>query len=1433
MPASWHRLNSNGTLVKLKGLYRLNSDGTLARIKAAYRLNSDGTLVKVFAGLAEPSVKVASPPYLYMVDPSGFADPEISAYTSYKMYLTRGKWNEDPLEFIMKIQRSTSPTFASVTDLVSLTKTYTTYNDSDFEFEIPTNTANRPVITNALIRAGNYYRGSIKATNSDNLFDTYLTPVVKPKIDAQLSITLNLAGTIGSSPTANGGTFSWTYAGYESIVAADVYSQTISFYPQGNTSGTPIYSQSVSPGTSTTAAPNSTVVISNVALEQDTTYTVIVSAVMNDLWKTENSELQTIAQDDGDFTTAADKPSTPTITSATDVGTNRPYNNGAVSLAWTQPSGGATATGYKIEYSIGPDHIAYIVLNSNTGSTSTSGTFTGLDANKNYKFYVTALGTSQNSDRSDASSSVLITTVPDVPRLVGAFAGNAQATVFWELPTADGGKSILDYRATSNPGGITGTVNALEVIVTGLTNYTAYTFTVAARNANGYSAESSASNSVTPQLPLPVGSGTVTITYDSESSYVYKITGYGTWSNSTTKYDYEWQTSPNNSTWTTRSSGTDVSTIPNYNAAAYKGNFIRLRVYGRNQTGPAVTPLVSATTTIFYTTPIINSFTVTGGNSSVSYSYSYSADDPTVAVEIGYKLSSTTTYTTISSPASSGTINLTSGTYDFRLFVTNSAAGAFRTGAAYVTGVTVVSPTISGISVFNATATPGAATSIVVGNSGTTNQGSVSWNNGSNTSASNLRLVTGAGTLVQQADPSSVATSGTFAINSTGTANVTIRAINTSKRVEVTWAQTNAQSYRILYTVAGVPGTQTLNGDSSAANPSVLLGTSANTFTITNITVYPQTSQGGTGVTLSAPAGTSATGADAVRDTTGSGSVTYTPLPGLTPIISAATSTATGFTGQVTNYSASYTWNIVTSSGSVSWGTPNANEATYNFTVTGLAPGSSATVTITTTRAGYNDGSATRSGTALLGAALIPTFGTKTSTSDGFTGSVTNYDAAYTWTISATPGSVVWGTASGSTRPFTVTGVNPGTSSTVVVSTSRTGYNNGSAQTSQSSTTGAALTPTFETNVSTATGFTGAVTNYDANFGWGFSVVPGTATFTWGTASGSRRPFTVTGMAPGSSATVELITSRTGYFNGSAQTTGTSTTGAALTPTFGTNSSTAGGFFGSVTNYDAAYTWGIAASNGSVSWSLPSGSTRAFTVSGLAAGQPSTVTVSTSRTGYFNGSAQTTGSATNPTYNITFNTSGYVTGSTNTFISNTAPNTIRTGTVGQLATAPADPTPPSGYTFAGYWRDGSPQNYLNQVNSGGSWTITATDKTFNAYYNAIIPNVTQITALGLGNTTAPYIRFTITSTNAASLSIMLYRSSTSSTGPWTALSTPSVQSTSGTLVADFSSRTGTTSNWYYVEVTPYFGATATGTAGTTRTSRVKRGTETTTTTVYP
>jgi hypothetical protein len=89
-------------------------------------------------------------------------------------------------------------------------------------------------------------------------------------------------------------------------------------------------------------------------------------------------------------------------------------------------------------------------------------------------------------------------TVPGAPTNVSAVRGNSQATVSFTAPANNGGLPIASYTVTSSPGGFTASGSATTLTVTGLTNGTAYTFTVVATNALGNSPPSSASNSVTP-----------------------------------------------------------------------------------------------------------------------------------------------------------------------------------------------------------------------------------------------------------------------------------------------------------------------------------------------------------------------------------------------------------------------------------------------------------------------------------------------------------------------------------------------------------------------------------------------------------------------------------------------------------------------------------------------------------------------------------------------------------------------------------------------------------------------------------------------------------------------------------------------------------------------------------------------------------------------
>lgn len=119
------------------------------------------------------------------------------------------------------------------------------------------------------------------------------------------------------------------------------------------------------------------------------------------------------------------------------------------------------------------------------------------------------LGITASSDK-NAPSAPTIGTATNVG--TGRAYNNGRADVTFTAPTYSGGSDIVSYTVTSSPGGFTGTGSASPISVTGLQSNTAYTFTVTATNAAGFtSPASAASNSITattvPQAPT-IGTAT-------------------------------------------------------------------------------------------------------------------------------------------------------------------------------------------------------------------------------------------------------------------------------------------------------------------------------------------------------------------------------------------------------------------------------------------------------------------------------------------------------------------------------------------------------------------------------------------------------------------------------------------------------------------------------------------------------------------------------------------------------------------------------------------------------------------------------------------------------------------------------------------------------------------------------------------------------------
>ena len=411
-------------------------------------------------------------------------------------------------------------------------------------------------------------------------------------------------------------------------------------------------------------------------------------------------------------------PVAPATVPGTPTGVTATSNADASSfVSWTAPTtdGGSAITGYTVTSA--PGGITCVTV-------ATSCTVTGLTNGTTYTFTVTAtnvIGTSQPSAASGPATPVTPATAPSAPTAVTATSNaNASSVVSWTAPASNGGWSITGYTVTSTPGGITCATGAITSCpVTGLTNGTAYTFTVTATNAIGTSLASSPSAPATPATAPNAPTG-VSATSGANASSVVSWTAPSS-NGGATITSYTATSSPSGITCSA-TSATSCTVVGLTNGTAYTFTVTATNAAGSSA---ASTPSAPATPTTVPGMPTAVSAT-SGANASSVVSWTAPSSNGgsaitsyTVASLPGGNTCTTTTATSCT------VVGLTNGTaYTFTARAT-SAVGTGPASAASAPATPLAPPTVPGAPT-GVSATSGAnASSVVTWTAPLSNGGSV------------------------------------------------------------------------------------------------------------------------------------------------------------------------------------------------------------------------------------------------------------------------------------------------------------------------------------------------------------------------------------------------------------------------------------------------------------------------------------------------------------------------------------------------------------------------------------------------------------------------------------------------------------------------------------------------------------------------------------
>ncbi len=346
--------------------------------------------------------------------------------------------------YTVKAYDSTGNVVATVTCSTSPCTVTGLTNGSAYTFRVETNST---VYGTATVSAPSV------ATNS-------ITPATVPSAPTGVSATAgtNKITVAWSEPSANG---------------SPITSYTVQAYDSTGT--TPVVG-----ATCTATAPSTTCDVSS-SLVAGTNYTFKVTATSAAGTSSASTASPSAAMNSA--------PSVPLSVTAT-------AGNSSATVSWSAPANinGSAITSYTIT--------AYTAGNVASGTCtavapSETCTVTGLTNGTAYTFKATATNGIGTSAQSTASSAVTPSTVPTPPTGLTVASGDGLVTISFTAPTNDGGSPVTGYTVTASNGAtISGSSSPLTIA--GLTNGTAYTFTVKATNINGDSVASVTSASSTP-----------------------------------------------------------------------------------------------------------------------------------------------------------------------------------------------------------------------------------------------------------------------------------------------------------------------------------------------------------------------------------------------------------------------------------------------------------------------------------------------------------------------------------------------------------------------------------------------------------------------------------------------------------------------------------------------------------------------------------------------------------------------------------------------------------------------------------------------------------------------------------------------------------------------------------------------------------------------